>query len=110
MVRTCLYECVALTQNFVSVVELPRVLNFLRYTPDQISGFKAAAPQREALFDDFCARLKKYDSALTEEALERIKPRPGINNTLDWRERLCGDQEASFSLGVDADELGDVPW
>ncbi|KAK0545509.1 hypothetical protein OC845_005077 [Tilletia horrida] len=35
-----LEECVALTQNFVSPVELPYVLHFLKHKYDQISGFK----------------------------------------------------------------------
>ena len=92
------------------MVELPRVLKFLRETPDQISGFKDAAPPPEALFDEFCERLRRYDAGLVNEALEKIQPRKSESNSLDWRERLCGNQETSFSLCVDTDELGDVPW
>ncbi|WFD35975.1 hypothetical protein MCUN1_002846 [Malassezia cuniculi] len=103
-------ECVALTQNFVSTVELPRVLDFMRRTPDQISGFKDAAPPAEALFDEFASRLKEYNADLAKEALDKISLHDTAPQTEDWRERLCGGQEATFSLGVDNDELGEVPW
>lgn len=104
-------ECVALTQNFVSTVELPRVLEFMKYKPDQISGFKPEAPPPESLFDEFCARLEKYDPQLLQDALCHVKRRgPKALPTQDWRERLCGDQNEPFSLGAEGDDLGEVPW
>lgn len=86
----------ALTQNFVSVVELPCVLEFMKRAPDQISGFKSSIPAAQ-LYDQFAKRLHDYDPALAEMALGKVsaieasrashdKARPHG----DWRQRLCG--------------------
>ncbi len=127
-------ECVALTQNFVSTAELPKVLHFLKSKPEQISGFKgcsdadddaSAALANAKLCDEFCDELRKFDTALLERALEKI-PSLSARSANDSRAKLQGEvkkrsilngaheaQEGSstFSLAVDGDlELEDVPW
>ncbi|KDN36737.1 Clavaminate synthase-like protein [Tilletiaria anomala UBC 951] len=90
-----LQECVALTQNFVSICELPNVLRFLRDKPDQISGFKgcdedddqddaeecsggvghkAASSPTARLYDEFCNQLRKFDACILQHALQYIAP------------------------------------
>ncbi|CAO1633558.1 unnamed protein product [Parajaminaea phylloscopi] len=80
-------ESVALTQNLVSLAELPRVLHFMKVKHDQISGFKfkhgdegdADADdcddddQKAGLFDAFVAALRGYDPALAEWGLSRME-------------------------------------
>lgn len=98
-------ECVALTQNFVSVVELPCVLEFMKRAPDQISGFKSSIPA-EQLYDQFATRLRDYDPALAEMALEKARAIEASRASHDkarphgdWRQRLCGAGREHGSAG-----------
>ncbi|WFD20381.1 hypothetical protein MCAP1_002625 [Malassezia caprae] len=102
------------SRNFVSVNELPAVLAFMKYTPDQISGF-CTDMNKASVFEEFCAKLRAYDEALAESSLTAM-PRPkhlDQRSQKDWRERLCDDtSDTPWTLAgvVDTDELGDVPW
>lgn len=107
-------DSVALTQNFVSVNELPAVLAFMKYTPDQISGFRTGM-NKNSVFDEFCAKLRAYDAELLDSSLAAMpNPRHGDEPAQkDWRERLCDattDTPWTLAGVVDTDELGDVPW
>ena len=106
-------ESVALTQNFVSVVELPAVLDFMKHTPDQISGFLKGSA-KASLFDTFCAKLRAYDSALADAALARLAEREERRAAPkgDWRERLCVDSPSSWTLAgvANTEDLGEIPW
>ena len=107
-------DSVALTQNFVSVTELPDVLSFMKYTPDQISGFRKDVA-KTSVFEQFVEKLRSYDQDLTNEALARMpsrKVRKSAEPTRDWRERLCEESETmcTFSSLVDDAELGETPW
>ena len=107
-------DSVALTQNFVSVTELPDVLSFMKYTPDQISGFRKDVA-KTSVFEQFVEKLRSYDEDLTNDALARMpsrKVRKSVEPTRDWRERLCEESKTtcSFSSLVDDAELGETPW
>ncbi|WFD27986.1 hypothetical protein MNAN1_002994 [Malassezia nana] len=109
-----LEESVALTQNFVSVVELPAVLSFMKYTPDQISGFRTGT-SKASVFETFSAQLRAHDAELAESSLAAMPiPRNReAHSQCDWRQRLCDTESATtWSLAdvVEEDELGDVPW
>lgn len=107
-------ESVALTQNFVSVNELPAVLAFMKYTPNQISGF-CTDMNKASVFEEFCAKLCAFDKELAESSLAAM-PRTKHSEPRqqeDWRQRLCDDtSDTPWTLAgvVDTDELGDVPW
>lgn len=108
-------ESVALTQNFVSVTELPAVLSFMKYTPEQISGFREDVP-KSSVFEQFVDKLRAYDARLAEDALQRMHLRKRCKSVKvderSWRERLCSttDTACSFSALVQEDELGEMPW
>lgn len=80
-----LSESVALTQNFVSLAELPQVLNFIKNKSDQISGFKFGhdgdedavhshpdGDPRRQLYAVFMDKLKAYDEQLAQWASKRL--------------------------------------
>ena len=109
-----LHDSLAITQNFVSVTELPDVLSFMKYTPDQISGFRKDVA-KTSVFEQFVEKLRSYDQDLTNDALARMpsrKVRKPAEPTRDWRERLCEESETmcTFSSLVDDAELGETPW
>lgn len=115
-------ESVALTQNFVSKAELSSVLAFMKYSPDQISGFRSKTG-KETLYDTFLSRLLDYDTTMTQQAVNEMKkpafcaPATDVSKEdshVSWRERLCQDATATstWSLAgcIDDSELGDIPW
>ena len=114
-------DSVALTQNFVSVAELPSVLSFMKYTPEQISGFRAGT-SKSSIFDQFVEKLRAYDAEMTDEALARMPKRKSChaptqaNEGSDWRVRLCcgvtdeSKTTCTLSSLVADEELGDTPW
>lgn len=106
-------ESVALTQNFVSVNELSAVLAFMKYSPDQISGF-CTDVNKASVFDEFFAKLRAYDTALAESSLVAMpRPKRSEPTRRDWRQKLCDtatDTPWTLTDIVDTDELGDVPW
>lgn len=82
-------ESVALTQNFVSLAELPHVLDFMKNKSEQISGFKfktateggecedptvaeGQVDPRSQLYDEFVGKLREYDDKLAVWALDRL--------------------------------------
>ena len=80
-----LTESVALTQNFVSLAELPQVLNFIKNKTDQISGFNfdrdgdvkdaerdGNPDPRRQLYGIFMDKLKAYDEQLAQWALDKL--------------------------------------
>lgn len=97
---------IAITQNFVPQAHLGKVLAFLKYKPDQVSGFRnhVKDPYRA-----FVEKLQISHPALLEEALlkmEQIKP----NGKRKW-EQMKGDSEDntdaskfSFGFGEGGDE------
>lgn len=117
-------ECVALTQNFVSVVELPQVLSFMKHTPDQISGFQNGLCKAD-VYASFCDKLRAYDAELLDDALRRM-PKPASQEhascaahdksmTKDWRARFAAsDHQDTNSWSLDdalaGEELDSVPW
>ncbi|WFD31280.1 hypothetical protein MSPP1_002314 [Malassezia sp. CBS 17886] len=117
-------ESVALTQNFVSVAELPAVLAFMKHKPEQVSGFKTElAPTEPSRYDAFKSLLNAYSPDLAARAIAEADARaaaPMPRATVDWRERLRdgGEQEGAhsgasgggFALAIEADELGELPW
>ncbi|PWN26975.1 Clavaminate synthase-like protein [Jaminaea rosea] len=86
---------VALTQNFLSLAELPDVLEFMKNRPEQISGFKTGVEGAQGededddalsdegkakIYGEFVAALKGYDGELARWALqgaERLEQQRG---------------------------------
>ncbi|CAO1614693.1 unnamed protein product [Sympodiomycopsis kandeliae] len=78
-----LSESIALTQNFVSLSELPQVLHFMKNKYQQISGFKFGPDLSEdpedcdsskrKLYQEFIDVLQLYDAKLLQWALEKLK-------------------------------------
>jgi hypothetical protein len=123
-----LEESVAVTQNFVSEVELPSVLRFLKNKPEQVSGFKLRAMStcsaNEAdeahvnggVYTRFCEALEKEVPDIMQRSRmklgkEEIMEEPHVQKA-SWWETLKseGEQGSSFSLSLAEDELGDAPW
>lgn len=67
-------ESVALTQNFLSLAELPDVLEFMRNRPEQISGFKAAstAVVKEGDEEEEGGGDEDHDDALSDEGKAKL--------------------------------------
>jgi hypothetical protein len=93
-----LEDSIALTQNFVSDFNLMSVLKFLRFKPDQVSGFKGDC--YPSLFEAFLDGLKRerpkawgeVDSSQLEEKKSK------------WTELTANAGETSFSFGFTIDD------
>ncbi|KAK4057778.1 hypothetical protein OIO90_000997 [Microbotryomycetes sp. JL221] len=81
-----LEPAIAVTQNFVSSRELPDVLKFMKYRPEQVSGFKipSAAPVEEGgldeadealpgVFELFVEALRAQRPLVAQDALDRLQ-------------------------------------
>ncbi|KAF2674916.1 Clavaminate synthase-like protein [Microthyrium microscopicum] len=101
-----LEESIAITQNFVPRAKLPDVLQFLRDTPDQISGFKDDIEDAYSLFED---RLKDKHPEILSKALEILDKRS--NPRAKWEELTKadddGDEPGAFSFGFGGDDESD---
>jgi len=72
---------IAVTQNYVSSIEIGKVLAFMRDKPDQISGFrKHSSPDSEgypsvntSLYERFCNTLRANVPATLEKGLQRME-------------------------------------
>jgi len=71
-----LEDSVAVTQNFVSEVELPNVLAFLRDRPEQTSGWPMSTGC-DHLFDSFCDILREHKPDVLERSLVVLHKRRG---------------------------------
>ena len=60
---------IAITQNFVPRHYLPDALGFLKYKPDQVSGFKG---DLESPYKTFLLRLKEIFPDVVDEALKEM--------------------------------------
>jgi hypothetical protein len=99
-------ESVAFTQNFVTPAELPALLDFMKNTPDQISGFRirkerhstsddsgsdpeydelddGGISEKKKLFSLFVERLRAHNASLCEKGLE------GMRELEEEREQSC---------------------
>lgn len=124
-----LEPAVAVTQNFVSLRELPAVLKFMRDRPEQVSGFKlkndeAAAKDEGGLgesddcvagvFDKFCEALKverpecgvTVDSAREKMEAEAVGHESRAKRGESMWDKVKEDKENSvgFSFEFMADE------
>jgi hypothetical protein len=79
-----LEDSVAVTQNYVSRLELAGVLYFMKHRSEQISGFKFGEgndddddcgdqDKKRGLFAAFCAELRRERPELLREALEDLE-------------------------------------
>lgn len=86
---------IAVTQNFVSRRELPKVLNFMKYRPEQVSGFKLQRPAVattapndaqeiisgldecdetvSGIYESFCEALARERGELSRDALAAME-------------------------------------
>jgi hypothetical protein len=83
-----LEDSVAVTQNYVSRLELASVLQFMKHRPEQISGFKfdkvggegeadddddcGDEEQKRGLYSAFCAELQREKPDILREGLEGL--------------------------------------
>ena len=85
-----LESSIAITQNYVDSANLTRVLNFLRYKPDQVSGYCG----EDTLYDAFVDGLKRE--------------RPGLLENEGWKERQeqneCQSKKRTFWEAVTTSE------
>ena len=88
-----LEETVALTQNFVSRCNLPKVLDFLEEQPHNISGL--AVDQRPYLFDRFTAAMQTAHPELLSEAQGT---RTATRTATRKEDELSSSEEAPSSL------------
>lgn len=79
-------ECLALTGNFVPVVKVPDVMDFLLNKPGQISGFKFKAVEKE-LSRNYASEFSSFNSAITPSS---VSPSPSSNNETP---ELSNDQD-----------------
>ncbi|KAI8453547.1 hypothetical protein BY996DRAFT_4583001 [Phakopsora pachyrhizi] len=87
---------IAITQNFVSQVELVEVLHFMKYRSDQLSGFKSIATkgahkQEEAIFELFVRRLRSCEGMVEERALEEALQKVERMETSRTKRYNCND-------------------
>ncbi|KAL8672183.1 MAG: hypothetical protein Q9168_003347 [Polycauliona sp. 1 TL-2023] len=105
-----LSSSIAITQNFVPNAHLANVLGFLKYKPDQVSGFKDDVKDPYELF---VAKLKDKQPELLQkglaglESLQRGRKRTWEELTEQNRTDGLGSQPFSFGFGDGDDE--DVP-
>ena len=118
---------IAVTQNFVSRRELPKVLNFMKYRPQQVSGFKlrrstittieGATGEAEisggldecdetvsGVYESFCEALARDRGDLAREALDAMDV---VGGGVEERDSVAAkglwekvtDEETPFSFG-----------
>ena len=66
---------IAITQNFVSQRYLPDVLGFLKYKPDQVSGFDSDITDP---YQTFLSRLEKKHPTILEWAISAMEKKHGL--------------------------------
>lgn len=121
-----LEESVAFTQNFVSPAELPKVLDFLKNRPDQISGFRLRKAQptkdeeaeevsdpeldelpqdglleKRKIFHLFINRLSSFDESLCKIGLD------GMRQLEDSRRHMKANSQSIDHRG---NRLADSWW
>jgi len=98
---------IAVTQNFVPAKRLPDVMQFLRDTPDQVSGFRAEVTDPYGLFVE---RLKEKEPEALEKALVILEKRDKSKSRAKWEELTKDATESgAFSFGFGGDEDEEVP-
>lgn len=126
---------IAITQNFVSEIELAGVLRFMKYRPEQLSGFRLVEKEKvlpdfiEALRTTGCISLRQLEANLelmnqTDErasepvrtVIKRKKP-PGKSETLwetlkkqkveDNGQVYQSDDQGGFVFGFELEDVGD---
>lgn len=127
---------IAVTQNFVSPSNLSGVLSFLKYRPDQVSGFKLHSAGQEskdnqfnearqeycgeeddetgggAVYSRFVEALTKHDTELCMEAMKRLAQLESrqTHSKLNSKEALRSKADGSLwhtMVGQDKLELGE---
>lgn len=102
-------EGIAITQNFVPENKLVDVLQFLRDTPDQVSGFRDDVTDP---YDLFVQRLRKSHPKLLETALGKLDLRTK-SKTSKWERLTKPDSSQSleelggFAFDFDEEEDND---
>ncbi|KAI0203892.1 hypothetical protein F4808DRAFT_416187 [Astrocystis sublimbata] len=86
---------IALTQNFVPKSHLADVLSFLKYKPDQVTGFKRTV---DSPYELFVERLERDYPELLEEALEDVNRR-SQKKKRKWEEVVGVKNEESSEPG-----------
>lgn len=103
-----LEESLAITQNFVPEAHLLKVLEFLRDTPEQISGF-ASDIKSEDVYEMFIKSLQQGAPELLDKVSTKAKG--SLYSKFSGWEDLTSNQDVeAFSFGFgDADEGADIP-
>jgi hypothetical protein len=103
---------IAITQNFVPQAHLTEVLRFLKFKPDQVSGFKSSVKDPYELFID---KMKEKHADLLTESLERLERGPNFKKR-KWEELVNGSHQEQaqednngFSFGFGDDDNEDIP-
>ncbi|KAI1431709.1 F-box domain-containing protein [Xylaria sp. CBS 124048] len=96
---------IALTQNFVPKSHLVDVLSFLKFKPDQVTGFKKTI---ESPFELFVDRLEQAHPKLLRDALDGLDRRTQ-NKKRKWEEavgtnKADADGASGFSFGFAEDD------
>ncbi|KAK8126331.1 uncharacterized protein PG998_002090 [Apiospora kogelbergensis] len=104
---------IALTQNFVtnSQKHLAHVLSFLKYKPDQVTGF---AKEIESPYDLFVERLRAEQPGLLDQALAEMQ-RISNGKKRTWEEAVGVHEDQSgtggggFSFGFGGGDDDEIP-
>lgn len=105
-------DTMALTQNFVSSVNLPTVMDFLKNKPSQVSGLPNEEDGQH-LYSRFMERLKQqspsiYKSLLKRQqeqsdALQKSRERKGIVKSSNWNALVHGDNSMRHGDQLDCE-------
>ena len=92
-----LSSSIALTQNFIPENHLVSALSFLKYKPDQVSGFRSNVTDPYGLFK---AKLEQSHPELLEKALQKIE-KPQLPKKRKWSElaNSTRHQDSSSAIG-----------
>lgn len=98
-----LEESIAVTQNFVPRKKLPDVLQFLRDTPDQASGFRVSVQDPYGLFVD---KLRDKDGEALDEAMAVLERRDKARGKGRWEELTKGPVKGDVAEEDEEDRGG----
>lgn len=111
-----------MTQNFVSQRELPAVLRFMKYRPEQVSGFKlrSSAGEKEkeqaeacgldecdesyaGVYEAFVEALKRDKAEVAEEALKQVGE--GVGQQAEEKEEAVKVEEKKEGMWTKVKEV-----
>ncbi|PWN19516.1 Clavaminate synthase-like protein [Microstroma glucosiphilum] len=97
-----LEESVALTQNFVSLAELPEVLFFMKHKPEQVSGFKFSKTSSEGREEGSQQQQVGQEEEDQEEDEDEVEgdadPRRGLYDVFLGKLKVYDEELATWAL------------